>query len=61
MPSGSQDKAFAENMDSFLSASLSTAALDGAIEWISNNLSPDDVFTTKDLESWAENNGYIKE
>jgi len=31
------------------------------IEYIQRNLNPDDVFSGKDLESWAESNGFIKE
>lgn len=36
--------------------------LDHCIDWIRNNLSPEDVFRSSDLESWAkdwaEDNGY---
>jgi hypothetical protein len=35
--------------------------LDELINWISKNLNPDDVFPTKDLENWAEGEGYKKE
>ena len=33
--------------------------LDVICEWIANNLSPDDVFSEKALNEWAENNGYV--
>ena len=29
-----------------------------SIEWISSNMSPDDVFSEADLETWAADNGY---
>ena len=34
--------------------------LDDALYWISNKLSPEYVFPDKDLEAWAEDNGYVK-
>jgi len=34
--------------------------LDDALEWIGNKLDPEDVFPDKVLETWAEDNGYIK-
>jgi hypothetical protein len=34
--------------------------LESAIEWIQNNMAPDDVFSKSDLESWAEENGYVQ-
>ena len=38
-----------------------SSALDNAIDWISDNLNPEDVFPVSDLETWAEENNYIKE
>jgi len=35
--------------------------MDEAMEWIRNNLYPEDVFNEEALEKWAENNDYIKE
>ncbi len=62
MPSGSQDRSFAELMQGqTLEVKISNSALDEAIEWIAKNLSPDDIFSTKELENWAESNNYIKE
>lgn len=40
---------------------LSSSALDSAIDFISNEFEPDDVFTEKQLIDWAERNGFIKE
>ncbi|MBT9176618.1 MAG: hypothetical protein DDT20_00938 [Firmicutes bacterium] len=46
---------------SFLLTVLSQTLLEDSIAWISNNLSPEDVFTTPQLESWARNNGWVEE
>lgn len=35
--------------------------LDIAIEWIQNNLEPEDVFTEKQLSQWAKDAGYVEE
>ena len=40
---------------------MSTTSLDSAIEWMQSQLDPDDVFTEKQLENWAESNGYTKD
>jgi len=34
--------------------------LDQAIEWIKNNLTPEDVFDEEDLIEWAEDNGFYQ-
>jgi hypothetical protein len=36
-------------------------AFDTMIKCISDNLSPENVFTTKQLDKWAEDNGYVKD
>jgi len=62
MASSTKDKAFAEEMAASLDEiKMSSSTLDNAIEWIGSNLNPDEVFKEKDLESWAESNGYVKE
>lgn len=62
MPSTNQDRAFAEAMSQQIDeVKISATALDEAIDWITGNLSPDDVFSEKALSDWAENNGYKKE
>lgn len=62
MPSTSQDKAFAQEMGNYVvNVDIGNNALDAAVQWIAKNLSPDDVFSEKQLVSWAESNGYIKE
>lgn len=45
---GSQERAFG------------TEFLDKILEWIDGNLEPDQVFSEAALESWAEDNGYVK-
>lgn len=42
----------------FLDSVIPSTLLDAAIDWINSNMSPDDVFSMKDLDDWAENNGY---
>lgn len=36
-------------------------SLDVVIEWIKNNLNPEDVFDENDLIEWAEDNGFFQE
>ena len=47
--------------DEFANHMRAAWPLDDAIEWIKNNLSPEDVFRQKDLDQWAEENEYTKE
>jgi hypothetical protein len=61
MPTGSQDKQFAEKMRDNSEVSVGSNALDEAIEWIAENIAPEDVFHHTKLEAWAESNGYVKE
>ena len=62
MPTTRQDTDFAEVMrDNVDEVKMSNTALDSAIDWIADNLDPDNVFSEKKLEGWAEKNGYIKE
>lgn len=35
--------------------------LENAIDWFRENMNPEDVFTTTQLEKWAESEGYIKQ
>jgi hypothetical protein len=44
----------------FVDAIIDTTILESAIDWIANNLRPEDVFDEKDLETWAEESDYIK-
>ncbi len=55
----SQDRQFKEIIGKSIEVTISMGALDEAIEYISQNLNPQDVFSAKDLEGWALDNGYI--
>ncbi len=44
-------------MDSIFSSNL----LEDVIDWIKDNLNPEDVFEENVLSVWAEDNGYILE
>lgn len=47
--------------EQFASTVIDTGSLlDSAIEYIQSNLSPGDVFNIIDLDTWAEENGYVK-
>lgn len=35
--------------------------LEVAVDWISNSLEPDDVFSQEKLEQWALDNGFVEE
>ncbi len=54
MPTGKQDNAFITEV-------IPQNLLDAAIEWISKNLEPDDVFLNKKLDDWATSSGYKKD
>ncbi|HRP33524.1 MAG TPA: hypothetical protein PKV73_16625 [Agriterribacter sp.] len=62
MPTSNQNNGFAQMLsdDCIDEVKLSRTALDNAIDWISQNLDPDDVFDSKQLSTWAENNGYVE-
>ena len=55
MPSYKQDEEFATEIVEY------KHLLDKAIEWIANNLEPEDVFSSDALGQWAEAVGYEKE
>ena len=46
---------------SFIQVVISDYLLELAIAWIAKNLSPEDVFSERDLDKWATDNGYVKE
>lgn len=47
------------NNKKFAEAVLPSCLLDESIQWIQNNLLPEDVFTDEQLFDWAINNNYI--
>lgn len=60
MPTTADEKRFVEELSELVILEIPTRSLDSVIDWIAKNLDPDAVFPEKDLEYWAENNGYIK-
>ncbi len=52
--------ASATDNNAFLSALFPGWLLDDAIEWIEDNLAPDDVFDIETLDEWAEANGWVR-
>lgn len=47
-------------MEGVIHAAIQYTLLEQSIEWIGDNMNPEDVFSKKDLENWAEANGYEK-
>jgi hypothetical protein len=56
MTSVKQERDFKEAV---VNNNIPDGILGDAVDWISHNMEPEDVFSEKDLISWAENNGYI--
>jgi hypothetical protein len=61
MSTTKQDQEFNSDLQSQLEIVVAGSALENAMQWIGSNMNPDDVFSAKDLENWAESNGYKKE
>jgi hypothetical protein len=64
MPTGRQDREFIQMMEIEdlieVKTTIKNSALEYAIDWISKNIDPEDVFSETQLEKWAEANGYVK-
>lgn len=45
----------------FMDSVLGSNVLEDAVEWIKNNLSPEEVFNEDELTQWALETGFIKE
>ena len=53
---------FSPNLNNnFIDAVVQQDLLDVAVVWIGDNLAPDDVFSERLLEEWAEDNGYSRD
>ena len=53
---------FSQNLNNnFIDDVLQRDLLDVAVVWIGDNLAPDDVFSERILEEWAEDNGYKRD
>ena len=61
MPNSKQEKDFQSLMLDHIIADIGLSSLSDAIDFIGNNIEPEDVYDIKTLETWAEKNGYIKE
>jgi hypothetical protein len=59
MISEKKREAFVE--DEILEPMREMISLTNVLVWIKDNLSPEDVFDDVDLETWAEENGFVKE
>jgi hypothetical protein len=44
----------------FLGAMICPTLLEEAIEWIGNNMSPEDVFSECQLDEWAVDNEWVE-
>lgn len=44
----------------FIATVIPSLLLETAIDWISSNLAPEDVFSEDDLDTWAVDSGYVK-
>jgi hypothetical protein len=58
MTSVKQDRDFKENV---IHGNIPDGILGDAVNWVAKNMNPEDVFSEKDLSTWAEENGYILE
>lgn len=47
--------------DGFLNDVVGPEILDKAIDWIKNNLGPEDVFSEEELSRWAKDNYVMDE
>lgn len=60
MTSARQERDFKDYIAQLVEVTMPTGTLQEAIDWIGNELEPNDVFSTSQLEEWAERNGYTK-
>lgn len=56
MTTSIQDRKFNEMLMEHL---RQDSSLEQCVEWIRNNMNPEDVFSDKDLAQWAEEIGYV--
>ena len=59
---GTRHQRVVVNLDSPTDADLILEQFEEADinDWIARNRNPEDIFPTKDLEKWAESEGYVK-
>lgn len=46
-------------VQNFIDAIIPSDILEVAVQWIGENYDPEDVFSNSQLETWAEENGWI--
>lgn len=46
--------------DRFIREAITPDLLENIVDWITDNLSPEDMFSEKQLEEWAEENGFTR-
>ena len=51
----------AEQDQSFIEDIIDLRLLERSLEWIGQNMPPEEVFDKKRLKEWATENGYVKE
>lgn len=56
-----QEREFISIVSDSVKVEIDSSVTDAAIDFIGKNFAPADVFSTSDLENWAESNGYVKE
>jgi hypothetical protein len=44
----------------FLGTIINSTLLEEAIEWIANNMNPEDVFSESQLDEWAVDNDWVE-
>jgi hypothetical protein len=54
-------KGMIRDYDGKFEQTVSPPDLDDVLEWIKENLEPEDVFEQKKLEEWAMGNGWVGE
>ena len=50
-----------EQQDREFIGEIFSNVLEDSINWIGANMNPEDVFSVKDLDEWARENGYHKD
>ena len=56
-----KEKFNAHSNQQFTKELIGDDLLDRAVEYIKDNMHPDDIFSDEELAEWAEGNGFVKE
>jgi hypothetical protein len=61
MPTLSEHISFSNEMSHYIDNGIvKDIALEPAIQWMQQNLEPEDIFSEKQLSNWAEAAGWVK-